>query len=42
MLCSVAYSNIQLFHATDHHIPLIRNIPTVATIMDLIPVLHPE
>lgn len=34
--------DIQLFHATDHHIPLIRNVPTVATIMDLIPILRPE
>lgn len=34
--------DIDLFHATDHHIPLIRDVPTVATIMDLIPLLHPE
>lgn len=34
--------DIDLFHATDHQIPLIRGVPTVATIMDLIPVLHPE
>ena len=34
--------DVDLFHATDHHIPLIRGTPTVATIMDLIPVLHPE
>jgi alpha-1,3-rhamnosyl/mannosyltransferase len=34
--------DVQLFHATDHHIPLIQNVPTVATIMDLIPLLHPE
>lgn len=34
--------DIDLFHATDHHIPLIRGVPTVATVMDLIPVLHPE
>jgi len=33
---------LDLFHATDHHIPLIRGVPTVATIMDLIPLLHPE
>lgn len=34
--------NVQLFHATDHHIPLVRGVPTVATIMDVIPLLHPE
>jgi len=34
--------DIDLFHATDHHIPLIRGVPTVATIMDLIPLLHPK
>ncbi|GAB7527848.1 glycosyltransferase family 1 protein [Pseudomonas sp. 3A(2025)] len=34
--------DVQLFHATDHHIPLIRGVPTVATIMDVIPLLHPE
>lgn len=34
--------DVALFHATDHHIPLIRGVPTVATIMDLIPILHPE
>jgi len=34
--------DVQLFHATDHHIPLIRGVPTIATIMDLIPLLHPE
>lgn len=30
-----------LFHATDHYIPRL-NIPVVATVMDLIPFLHPE
>jgi alpha-1,3-rhamnosyl/mannosyltransferase len=34
--------DLDLFHATDHQIPLIRGVPTIATIMDLIPVLHPE
>lgn len=34
--------DVQLFHATDHHIPLIRGVPTIATIMDVIPLLHPE
>ncbi|WP_297846054.1 glycosyltransferase family 1 protein [Pseudomonas sp.] len=33
---------VDLFHATDHLIPFIKGVPTVATIMDLIPVVHPE
>ncbi|MBD8793254.1 glycosyltransferase family 4 protein [Pseudomonas syringae] len=34
--------DVQLFHTTDHHIPRLRGVPTVATIMDVIPLLHPE
>lgn len=34
--------DVDLFHATDHHIPRIAGVPTVATIMDVIPMLHPE
>ena len=34
--------DVALLHATDHHIPLIRGVPIVATVMDLIPILHPE
>ncbi len=33
---------VQLFHAPDHHIPALRGVPVVATVMDLIPFLHPE
>ncbi|WP_236199169.1 glycosyltransferase family 4 protein [Pseudomonas pseudonitroreducens] len=33
---------IELFHATDHHIPQLRGVPVVANVMDLIPLLHPE
>jgi glycosyltransferase involved in cell wall biosynthesis len=33
---------IDLFHATDHHIPKLRNVPVVATIMDVIGLRHPE
>ena len=33
---------VALFHATDHHIPRLRGVPVVATVMDLIPFLHPE
>ncbi|MCX7114406.1 MAG: glycosyltransferase family 1 protein [Gammaproteobacteria bacterium] len=31
-----------LFHATDHLIPVIKGVPVVATVMDIIPFLHPE
>ncbi|CDF86805.1 group 1 glycosyl transferase [Pseudomonas knackmussii B13] len=34
--------NVDLFHATDHHIPYLSGTPVVATVMDLIPMLHPE
>ena len=34
--------DVDLFHATDHHIPRIAGVPTVATVMDMIPMLHPE
>ena len=33
---------LKVFHATDHHIPRIKGIPVIATVMDLIPMLHPE
>ena len=33
---------IQLFHATDHYIPKLSSIPTVATIHDVIPFSNPE
>lgn len=32
----------ELFHATDHMIPILADMPTVATIMDPIPLLYPE
>lgn len=35
-------SELDLLHATDHHIPRIKGVPVVATVMDLIPLLHPE
>jgi alpha-1,3-rhamnosyl/mannosyltransferase len=35
-------SGVDLYHATDHHIPKLRNTPVVATIMDAIPLVHPE
>ena len=33
---------IDLFHAPDHHIPSLGKIPVVATVMDAIPLAHPE
>lgn len=33
---------IDLFHATDHHIPRLPGIPVLATLMDAIPLSHPE
>ena len=33
---------ISLFHATDHHIPKLKGIPVLATIMDAIPLSNPE
>lgn len=35
-------SKVDLFHATDHHIPQLKGVPVVANVMDLIPMLHPE
>ena len=34
--------DLDLFHATDHLIPKFANIPVVATLMDAIPLSHPE
>lgn len=35
-------AEVEVFHALDHHIPRLKDIPLVATVMDLIPQLHPE
>ncbi len=35
-------NNIDLFHAPDHYIPHLDKIPVVATVMDAIPLVHPE
>ncbi len=34
--------DVDIVHATDHHIPRISGIPVVATVMDAIPLIHPE
>lgn len=31
-----------VYHATDHHVPKLRQLPVVATVMDPIPLMHPE
>lgn len=33
---------VDLVHATDHLIPSVRGVPVVATLMDAIPLAHPE
>lgn len=33
---------VDVVHATDHFIPRLRGIPVLATIMDAIPLVHPE
>lgn len=35
-------SEVDVIHATDHHIPCCASTPIVATIMDVIPLSHPE
>lgn len=38
----IGESRVDLLHATDHLIPFVKGIPLVATIMDAIPLSHPE
>jgi alpha-1,3-rhamnosyl/mannosyltransferase len=33
---------VDVFHATDHYIPKLRHTPVVATVHDIIGILHPE
>lgn len=35
-------SRVDLIHATDHLIPRVKGVPVLATIMDAIPLAHPE
>jgi len=35
-------SRLDLIHATDHLIPRVKGVPVVATLMDAIPLAHPE
>lgn len=34
--------NIDLYHATDHRIPLLKDTPVIATLHDAVPFTHPE
>lgn len=34
--------HVDIFHATDHHTPRLRGVPVVATLMDAIPLSHPQ
>lgn len=34
--------DVDILHATDHQIPNIKGVPVVATVMDAIPLIHPE
>lgn len=33
---------MDLFHATDHYIPKLKNIPVIATLMDPVPLMRPD
>ncbi|MDH4763371.1 glycosyltransferase family 4 protein [Pseudomonas sp. CBMAI 2609] len=35
-------NEVDIFHAPDHHIPRLKNVAMVASVMDLIPQIHPE
>jgi len=39
---AIIESNSNLFHATDHLIPKLKNTPVIATIMDPVSISHPE
>lgn len=36
------HGQVELVHATDHLVPRMRGLPVVATVMDAIPLAHPE
>ncbi len=40
--CEKLSKRVDLIHATDHLIPKCKTVPVVATIMDAIPLAHPE
>lgn len=40
--CSHIKPEMNFFHATDHYIPFLRKTFVLATVMDIIPLIHPE
>lgn len=38
----ISGEKLDLIHATDHVIPVVRNLPLVSTVMDVIPLTNPE
>lgn len=39
---NTASNELDLFFAPDHHIPYLMSTPVIATVMDIIPFIHPE
>lgn len=39
---SFSWESVDLVHATDHQVPKLRNTPVIATLMDAIPLSHPQ
>ena len=39
---NIRCSQVDLIHATDHLIPFVKGVPLIATLMDAIPLSHPE
>ncbi len=39
---SALAKKIDLFHATDHHIPKLKGTPVIATLMDPVPLMRPD
>lgn len=42
MTSQLGKSKVDIIHATDHIIPIVKGIPLVTTLMDAIPLSHPE
>ncbi|WP_090138261.1 glycosyltransferase family 1 protein [Limnohabitans sp. DM1] len=39
---SLLAKHVDIFHATDHYTPKLKGVPVVATLMDAIPLSHPQ
>lgn len=42
MTSQIGVSQVDLIHATDHLVPIVKGVPLVSTIMDAIPLSNPE